>query len=336
MKLHCSLVICTKNRREDLIITLQSVFHQSLLPDALIIVDDSTRDETKKSIEKLTVPDKVHIQFIRQDHPHTGLTAARNTGIRHIPESTDIVLFLDDDVTLEEGYLETILDTFKRNPDVYGVSGFIRTRYHNRSFPVKLLLLITGCIIPALVPVSLFGPRVTRTAEALYPLYQKPRTETVPAQWLSGCNMAYRSTVFTEGFVFDEHLVRYAQGEDLLFSHRLYQKGAKLLLSYNAYLTHRVSPSGRVPPLSRFVMILGYRRYAIEMFFAREFLCSIYYSIFCLQFMISSFVLSLKNYKNLNYFTESIAAYRIVRRYHDDLTKGELQKFNMLFSDIRY
>lgn len=334
MNLHCAIVICTKNRREDLIITLQSVFQQSLLPDTIIIVDDSTGDETKKSIEKLTVPDKIPIQFIHPDHPHTGLTAARNTGISHIPESTDIVLFLDDDVTLEESYLETIQDLFQKNPGLCGVTGHIRNKYHDRSFSVKLLLLMSGCIIPALVPVSLFGPRVTWTAEALYPLYRKPRADTVPAQWLSGCNMAYRSTVFIEGFTFDEHLVRYAQGEDVLFSHRLYQDGKKLLLSYNARLTHRISAGDRISPSRKLAMIFGYRNYEISRFVHSRLSGSFSYTVFVIQYILSTFILSIRNNQGRASVNEVIRVYGMTREFEQEIKSGHLERFNDFLSTL--
>jgi glycosyltransferase involved in cell wall biosynthesis len=334
MTLHCAIVICTKNRREDLIITLQSVFHQSLLPDTMIIVDDSASDETKKSLEKVPVPDKIHLQFIHPGHPHTGLTAARNTGIRHIPASTDIVLFLDDDVTLEESYLETIRDLFQKDPGLWGVTGYIRNRYHGRSFPVKLLLLMSGWLIPALVPVSLFGPRVTWTAEALYPLCRKPRADTVPAQWLSGCNMAYRSAVFVEGFTFDECLVRYAQGEDVLFSHGLYRDGKKLLLSYNAHITHRISVDDRISPVRKLAMIFGYRNYEISRFVHGRVSGSFSYTVFVIQYILSAAILSVRNKQGLASVHEVVRAYGMTREFEQEIRSGHLERFNDFLSSL--
>jgi GT2 family glycosyltransferase len=251
-----------------------------------------------------------------------------------MPDLTGVVLFLDDDVTLEETYLESIRDLFLKNPDLLGASGFIRNVYHCRSLPVKVLLLVAGFILPSLVPVSLYGPRITRTAEALYPLFRKSRVDAVPAQWLSGCNMAYRSTVFTEGCTFDEHLVRYAQGEDMLFSHRLYQDKRKLFLSYNARLAHRISTESRIPPFPRLVMMFGYRNYEISRFVHNRLSGSFWYSVFVVQYVLSSVIISIRNKKGLAPVKEVLRAYGMTKEFGQEIQAGNPERFNDFLSTL--
>jgi GT2 family glycosyltransferase len=327
-----SIIICTKNRSTDLEITLRSIFEQRLLPDDLVIIDDGIAAETRTILKYFDSFRSVRIIYIHPDSQSSGLPAARNLGIKRVPDLTGILLFLDDDVTLESMYLETIRDLFKNNPDVCGVTGFVRTSYHGRSLPVKALLLIAGFILPPLVPVSLYGPRVTRTAEALYPLFRKPGADAVPAQWLSGCNMAYRSSVFCEKSGFDEQLIRYALGEDLLFSHRLSQNGGKLLLSYNAHLTHRVSGEARIPPFPKLVMMFGYRRYTISSCIQNRALGSAWYAVFVLQCILSSLVLSAKYGGGFTYLKEVIRAYRATKPFEQEIGAGKLERFNTFFS----
>jgi GT2 family glycosyltransferase len=251
-----------------------------------------------------------------------------------LPDLTGIILFLDDDVTLEETYLETIRDLFQNNPNLCGATGFIKNVYHNRSLPVKILLLISGFILPTLVPVSMSGPRITRTAEALYPLFRKARTDAVPAQWLSGCNMAYKSTVFTDGFMFDEHLVRYAQGEDMLFSHRLYQDDRKLLLSYNAGLIHRISTESRIPSLPKLVMMFGYRNYEISQFIRSRRSSSFWYAVFVMQYILSSVIISVGNKKGLASVKEVIQAYDMTKDFEQEIRAGNPERFNDFLSTL--
>ena len=310
MQSEISVIICTKNRPDDLEITLRSLVCQSISPDRLVIIDDGDAEESRQ-IRAIT--DSLwegRIIHIRPEPRSSGLPSARNLGIRSVQDQAGIVLFLDDDVVLEETYLETVRGIFLKYPDVWGVTGYIRNGYQNHSLPARVLLLVAGGIVPALVPVSLSGPRVTRTAEALYPLFRRYGTDVVPAQWLSGCNMAYRSDVFTAGFRFDENLVSYAQGEDMLFSHRLYQDKRKLLLSYNAGLTHRISGKGRIPQFRNLVMMFGYRNYEISRFIRNHSLSSLWYTVFLIQYLLSSIIISLRNTRGLVTVKEVIRAYR--------------------------
>jgi glycosyltransferase involved in cell wall biosynthesis len=329
-----SIIICTKNRSADLDISLDSVFSQRILPDTLVIVDDGDAEDTRSILKKFESFREIRVIHIHPKTESSGLPAARNRGIRIMPDLTGIILFLDDDVTLEETYLETLQDLFLKNPDLWGASGFIKNVYHNRSLPVKVLLLIAGFILPNLVPVSLYSPRITRTAEALYPLFRRFRADAVPAQWLSGCNMAYRSTVFSEGYTFDEHLVRYAQGEDLLFSHRLYQDNRKLLLSYNARLMHRISTASRIPPFGRLVMMFGYRNYEISRFVHNRFLSSFWYTVFVMQYILSSVIISIRDKKGLALVKEVIRAYGMTRKFERDIGAGNPERFNNFLSTL--
>ncbi len=329
-----SIIICTKNRSADLEITLGSVFSQRILPDCLVIIDDGDAKATRKILKKFDSPPDVRTVYVNPERESSGLPEARNRGIQALPDLEEIILFLDDDVTLEESYLENLRDLFLKNPDLIGASGFIRNGNHNHSLLVKVLLLVTGFFLPPLVPVSLFGPRVTRTAEALYPLFRKPRADSVPAQWLSGCNMAFRSMVFREGDAFDEQLTRYALGEDMLFSHRLYQNGKKILLSYNALLTHRVSGEGRIPPFRKLVMIFGYRKYAISRFVHNRRSGSFWYSVFMVQCVLSSIITAVRYGRGLVPVKEAIRAYRMTREFEQEIGSGDLERFNAFLSTL--
>jgi GT2 family glycosyltransferase len=329
-----SVVICTKKRSADLVMTLDSVFSQSILPDCLVIIDDGIAEDTRTILKRYDIVPGVRVIYIHPEKESSGVPEARNRGIRAMPDLTGIILFLDDDVTLEETYLETIRDLFLKNPDLCGASGFIKNVYHNRPLPVKVLLLAAGFILPSLVPVSLSGPRLTRTAEALYPLFRKIHTDAVPAQWLSGCNMAYRSTVFNEGFMFDEHLIGYAQGEDMLFSHRLYKDKRRLLLSYNAHVLHRISTESRIPPFPRLVMIFGYRNYEISRFVHYRVSGSFWYTVFVMQYILSSVIISLKNKKGLAPVKEVIRAYGMTREFEQEIRAGNPERFNDFLSTL--
>ena len=51
MQLSTSLIISTYNWPEALSLCLESVLHQTVLPDEVIIADDGSRDDTRRLIE---------------------------------------------------------------------------------------------------------------------------------------------------------------------------------------------------------------------------------------------------------------------------------------------
>jgi glycosyltransferase involved in cell wall biosynthesis len=335
MVLKIAVIICTKNRANDLDITLESIFHQTLLPDSLLIVDDSSNDVTEKIMKKYLLLLQTDLVYLHPKSPNSGLPAARNFGIASVPGSTDIIIFLDDDVTLDPRYLESIREPFLLSPKISGAGGYITTGYHTRPWYEKLFLAPIGFFIPTLVPVSLFHFRITKTGEALAPLFMQCTKKIGNVEWLSGCNMAYRISVFREGNIFDENFVRYAQGEDILFSHRLHKNGKKLLITKESRLHHRVSPEERMPSLVQLIMVFGYRKYAIQKFSGKGAAGSLYYWWFVVNFFMSAFILSLIQKNGLSYMKNTLMAYRIFKQFEKQIGMNDLKSFNAIFSNPR-
>ena len=228
------IIICTKNRPVELEATLQSIFFQTILPDKIVIIDDGNYVDTERVLDKFP---REFITHYNHEGQGTGLTQTRNYAITKIPEGTDIVLFLDNDVSLDSEYIDGIKNAFETQPDIAGASGFIRAVYFVRPWYEKIILGVFGLIIPSRVPASFWYPYV-RGSSNLYPLFIRKGVESVPAEWLSGCNMAYRKSIFEKGYRFDERLTGYCLREDMFFSNRLYQDGYKLQIVYKSQLIH--------------------------------------------------------------------------------------------------
>jgi GT2 family glycosyltransferase len=331
MTLKFAVIICTKNRTNDLDITLKSIFLQTLLPDILLIVDDSNNDATEQMIKKYSLLSKIEINYLHPIIANTGLPAARNYGIKNVPESADIIIFLDDDVTLDPHYFESIIKKFLSCPQADGVGGFILEGYHNRQWYEKPMLAMIGFLIPSLVPASPFDFRVTKTGQPLRPLYIQDNKISENTKWLSGSNMAYRTSVFKEGNVFDENFVRYAHGEDILFSHQLYKNGKKIFIATDAHLHHRVSKEDRLPSLTHVIMIFGYRKYTIQKFFGSGVAGKVYFGLFVMNFFVAAFVLSLIRKNNFSYFEDTVKAYNIFRVFGKKIGENDLKSFNSIF-----
>lgn len=103
-----SIVIPTFNRAEYLYHSLESIMAYADVPFELIVVDDSSRDETPRLLKKLEnvqiVRNRVNLEFIRSSNRGAGLAKGR------------YVLFLNNDVTLTSRGLSTLVATIEQYP----------------------------------------------------------------------------------------------------------------------------------------------------------------------------------------------------------------------------
>jgi GT2 family glycosyltransferase len=195
----------------------------------MIIIDDGNLDP----VALLALIEKHHIacQYLKKETP--GLTASRNFGVRHA--RGDIILFLDDDVLLDPGYIAAIMEIYAddKAQEIGGVTGALQV---TTSKSTLLFLSIFGLdgARPGVILPSGIGVLVREG------WFDRP----IPVQWLSGSNMSYRRQVFDQ-FQFDQRLGAYGWGEDKDFSFRVAQV-YRLMAIPNAKLIHLKEPSGRI------------------------------------------------------------------------------------------
>lgn len=110
-----SVVICTRDRAEELQRCLASLPHQTYPPREIIVVDNASRDQRVRDIALAA-----HALYIREDR--VGLDIARNTGARRA--TSDILAYTDDDVLLERHWLERLIAAFD-HPEIAAVTGLV-------------------------------------------------------------------------------------------------------------------------------------------------------------------------------------------------------------------
>ncbi len=98
-----SLIICTRNRSDLLIETIQSVLNAEVVPDELIIVDQS--DNPNQSLGNFKAAQECEIRYIWVEK--TGSSYARNYGISEAKH--DIVAFIDDDMTVTPTWYQALI-----------------------------------------------------------------------------------------------------------------------------------------------------------------------------------------------------------------------------------
>lgn len=119
-----SVIIPTCNRVQDLKKTLDSLLKQTIFPDEVIIVDDSDDRETKNMLKK-DKQSEIQYKYIRKAGEKSG-AISRNIGIKNA--MGDIIFFFDDDVILENNYIEKILEIYAEKQNTVGVQGYILNR----------------------------------------------------------------------------------------------------------------------------------------------------------------------------------------------------------------
>jgi len=223
-----SVIICTRDREESLRECLNSLFRQSRMPDEVIIVDDGKLDGSATTA--LVQTHGIPCHYLRKEMP--GLTASRNLGVRHA--EGDVVLFLDDDVVLDAGYVAAIIEPFESDPDgsIGGATGALRIHYRRGVLTFLRFFGLDGRRPGAILP-SGYG----------VPVREGEITQPMSVQWLSGCNMAYRRQVF-DTLRFDERLGTYGWGEDRDFSYRVAHEWT-LVAAPKAGLVHTEAQAGR-------------------------------------------------------------------------------------------
>lgn len=233
MTMRISVVICTRDRPDDLFRAIVSLVRQVRLPDEIVVVDSGTRliPETKMA----ALGERVALVNVRS---RPGLPHQRNEGIR--VARGDVIQFLDDDAELPQHYLETIEREFAADRSLDCVVGRV-VDCGRRSNPGSNG---TRVIISALSRVFLLpthGDGHLKTSGFMASANRLNRRQRVDA--LGGC-LCCRSEILRE-IGFDETLDGYAWMEDTDFARSFKSRGHTSLFLPDLCLLHYTSPSAR-------------------------------------------------------------------------------------------
>jgi GT2 family glycosyltransferase len=215
--------------------TIASLLHQTVVPAQIVVVDQSENDEVRRRLEKLfaqapaSVREKTTLCHI-YDPAIPGAAAARNRGMD--AANGEILLFLDDDVSLEKTFLEEILAAYERNPSAVGVSG-VFTNYKAPSWMFRCWTRMFH-----------HGPFWDERQSVYWNADRLRRSKPIHTTKFTGALMSFRAQT-VRGLRFDEN-VRATSAEDVDFCARIpRKKGDVLLMAPRARLLHKLSSPGR-------------------------------------------------------------------------------------------
>jgi GT2 family glycosyltransferase len=196
---------------------------ESLLRDDYPAFDVVVVDNTDEGSFSLAHRADERIRVVREGRP--GLSRARNTGIRNARH--DILAFIDDDVTVDGGWMRAIASALK-DESIAGVTGLVvpaeletqaqrEFEWYGGMSKGRERRLICGAALSAwrAIGVQQFGV---------------------------GANMAFRRSVFQQVGSFDEALgggTATLGAEDLDFFHRVLREGLTLCYEPAAQVRHR-------------------------------------------------------------------------------------------------
>lgn len=238
-RLSVSVVICTKNRHDDIVQCIDSLLEQTYAVNEIVVIDSSNDNGLEKILDKY-----ISYSTIKYIYVDAILTKARNIGIDN--SSSDLVMFLDDDTILDKFYVHNIVSIFSESHGtaIGGVSGKI---IQEANPPVsglrkslsycrtKLLKLFATIFFMFRYHDGIFRLSGVQTFVD-YKVDKVTKTEG-----LSGANMTFLRDVVSK-FKFDETMA-YADDDDIAY--RVSRKHQNYYVP-EAKIVHNASPTGGV------------------------------------------------------------------------------------------
>ena len=231
-----SILIPTRNRHDDLCDCLRSIAAQSCLPTELLIIDASPEPRGDVAQTYQDCAGKVLVRYVRATVP--GSSRQRNIAIYLVCQTSQFLIFLDDDTILEPTCCEELLRPMADSPGVVATMGNI---LNSQGYSYNTL-------IQAFYRLFLMEGRsgTLLTSGSIGHIRENLHGAPFQTSWLVGCVMAVRRAAMGD-LRFDSTFERfggYAFNEDLDFSYALAKRGPMLCVP-DARLVHNMSPAGR-------------------------------------------------------------------------------------------
>lgn len=138
--LSAAVVVCTASHERAglLLACVDSVLRGARRPDELFVVVDRNPSLAEELAGRLPPPGRL------LEAELGGLSHARNAGLREA--RSDIVAFVDDDVTVKGEWLSSLMEAFETDATVLGAGGPIEPRWGaERRWLCDELLWVVGC-----------------------------------------------------------------------------------------------------------------------------------------------------------------------------------------------
>lgn len=197
---HLAVVIPTKDRPKIIYNLLESICHQTISCQRIIVVDGG--DSVKNVV--MSFSDKLPVEYFYCHPP--GQIRQRNMAISRLDERTPLVTFFDDDIVLLPEAFENMVDFWNKcEPETAGVSFNIVNMNPDRHSWLKGIMGLSG-------PVQ---GQVLRSGRNTSIAFVAADLRT---QWLCGGATVWQQAIVKK-YVNQEINAKWAMCEDLIFSY---------------------------------------------------------------------------------------------------------------------
>jgi GT2 family glycosyltransferase len=230
MRLTAALVMCTRNRPDDVDGALTTIAGQTRAPEMVAVVDSSNSAATREIVHERGTQwpssrPPIHVPS------EPSLTHQRRVGLACTV--SDVVLFVDDDVRLGPGYVEAVMQVFESDAlgAIGGVGGYMVNATPRHVRVLDRVFGLDSCEQGTVLPSGRNIPVVTEPSGRL------------DVEWLSGAAMSYRRALLDREPP-DETSFPF-EGEDADLSFRV-GRHARLVVTPEAEYLHLESAVNRV------------------------------------------------------------------------------------------
>jgi GT2 family glycosyltransferase len=187
------LVIASHGRADILQPMLLHLMAQHRVPDDIVL----------SVVEPSDIPEINNFANLRKVFGDAGLTRQRNRGLAYLVNTTDVVIFIDDDFIVGDNYFSNMELVFSQDNSIIGVTGEV---------------IADGAKSPGFT----FEEGLRLAEQYLDQENATPATHEIKAAY--GCNMAFRTAIIGSAR-FDERLPLYGWQEDIDFCGTLRSHG---------------------------------------------------------------------------------------------------------------
>ena len=237
-----TIVIPTYNREYILCDTLNSVLiecRECKYAVEVIVVDQTKKhmDSTYEFLRK--VQDEKLIKLINEQKP--SLPAARNIGIK--AASGNIIMFLDDDVELQENFINQHMRCYEENNKIAGTVGKVTICNNSKD---NILLRNKSGLKQKLksIILNMYGNNASVITKQGLVIADFSQDGMLFADTVIGCNMSFKRTILETCGLFDERYIGNAIREETDLCCRIRKKDYLIRYNSKAHLHHVMSNTG--------------------------------------------------------------------------------------------
>lgn len=249
-----ALLIPTMNRPESLERTLENFFEGEIIPDEVVVVDQSTGVDVRIKNEKIVLKyaSKANMIYRYQEEP--SLTKARNTAVKL--SNCEIIIFSDDDVDVKKNTLKNVRDIMV-DKSIAMIAG------------VDELTVQSNSKIGYLLGTKSYKKRhIGHVTGSMLGRFPDIVTEKTNTEWAMGFFFVVRKSLLDAwNLWWDEKLTSYAYAEDLDFSYSYYkkckEKNLQCIMTNKVVVQHLASKEFRIPSRKHIFMYIINRAYLL-------------------------------------------------------------------------